>query len=108
MNLFRVCLGLIGLFNFMGVLGSGWLTDRFDPRKLLSMYYILEEKYAQEALEGGVNVTNCTFGTEEAWDVVLPNIERGLERIEKMLASTGTARPLGCAVILAQAGGVET
>ena len=34
-------LGLIGAFNFVGVLGSGWLTDRYDPRKLLATYYIL-------------------------------------------------------------------
>ena len=33
-------LGLIGAFNFVGVLGSGWLTDRYDPRRLLAMYYI--------------------------------------------------------------------
>ena len=33
-------LGLIGLFNFVGVLGSGWLTDRIDPRRLLLVYYV--------------------------------------------------------------------
>jgi predicted MFS family arabinose efflux permease len=33
-------LGLIGLFNFVGVLGSGWLTDRYDPRRLLLVYYV--------------------------------------------------------------------
>jgi sugar phosphate permease len=33
-------LGLIGLFNFVGVLGSGWLTDRYDPRRLLLCYYV--------------------------------------------------------------------
>jgi len=33
-------LGLIGLFNFFGVLGSGWLTDRVDPRRLLMVYYV--------------------------------------------------------------------
>src|ERR1043166_6759737 len=49
----------------------------------LSLYYILDEPYAEQALEGGVNVTNVTFGTEESWDVVLPNIEKGLEKIEK-------------------------
>lgn len=25
--------------NFVGTVGSGWLTDRFDPRKLLGCYY---------------------------------------------------------------------
>jgi sugar phosphate permease len=32
---------LMGLFNFVGTIGSGWLTDRFDPRKLLFTYYAL-------------------------------------------------------------------
>lgn len=32
-------LALMGMFNFVGTIGSGWLTDRFDPRKLLLIYY---------------------------------------------------------------------
>jgi predicted MFS family arabinose efflux permease len=32
-------LALMGLMNFVGTLGSGWLTDRYDPRKLLAVYY---------------------------------------------------------------------
>lgn len=32
-------LSLMGVMNFAGTLGSGWLTDRVDPRKLLLMYY---------------------------------------------------------------------
>jgi len=49
----------------------------------LSLYYILDEPYTQQALEGGVNVTNCTFGTEEDWNTCLKNFEMGLEKIEK-------------------------
>ena len=49
----------------------------------LSLFYILDEPYTQRALEGGVNVTNCTFGTEEDWDTCLRNFESGLEKIEK-------------------------
>ncbi|WP_189004538.1 MFS transporter [Deinococcus roseus] len=33
-------LALMGAFNFIGTIASGWLTDRFDPRKLLCTYYI--------------------------------------------------------------------
>lgn len=33
-------LALMGAFNFVGTILSGWLTDRFDPRKLLCVYYI--------------------------------------------------------------------
>jgi predicted MFS family arabinose efflux permease len=32
-------LALMGGFNFVGTIGSGWLTDRYDPRKLLLIYY---------------------------------------------------------------------
>jgi predicted MFS family arabinose efflux permease len=32
-------LALMGALNFVGTVGSGWLTDRFDPRKLLACYY---------------------------------------------------------------------
>lgn len=33
-------LALIGAMNFVGTIGSGWLTDRYDPRKLLCVYYV--------------------------------------------------------------------
>ena len=32
-------LGVIGMMNIVGTLGSGWLTDRFDNRLLLAAYY---------------------------------------------------------------------
>ncbi len=32
-------LALMGAMNFAGTIGSGWLTDRYDPRKLLAIYY---------------------------------------------------------------------
>jgi predicted MFS family arabinose efflux permease len=32
-------LALMGAFNFIGTLASGWLTDRMDPRRLLMVYY---------------------------------------------------------------------
>lgn len=32
-------LAVMGAFNFVGTLGSGYLTDRFDPRVLLAAYY---------------------------------------------------------------------
>ena len=33
-------LAVMGAFNFVGTLGSGWLTDRVDPRRLLLVYYV--------------------------------------------------------------------
>jgi predicted MFS family arabinose efflux permease len=32
-------LAIMGGFNFVGTIASGWLTDRYDPRKLLGIYY---------------------------------------------------------------------
>ncbi len=32
-------LALMGLFNFIGTIASGWLSDRFDNRLLLAIYY---------------------------------------------------------------------
>ena len=32
-------LAVMGFFNFIGTIASGWLTDRWDPRKLLLTYY---------------------------------------------------------------------
>jgi predicted MFS family arabinose efflux permease len=34
-------LALMGVFDLVGTTLSGWLTDRYDPRKLLFMYYAL-------------------------------------------------------------------
>lgn len=34
-------LALMGLFDLIGTTASGWLTDRYDPRKLLFVYYAL-------------------------------------------------------------------
>ncbi|MFE1600775.1 MFS transporter [Methylobacterium sp. ID0610] len=32
-------LAMMGIFDLVGTTGSGWLTDRYDPRKLLFVYY---------------------------------------------------------------------
>ncbi|HNM77284.1 MAG TPA: MFS transporter [Tepidiformaceae bacterium] len=34
-------LSIIGAFNVIGTIASGWLTDRYSPRKLLAVYYAL-------------------------------------------------------------------
>ena len=34
-------LAIVGLFDLVGTIGSGWLTDRIDPRALLAVYYVL-------------------------------------------------------------------
>ncbi len=32
-------LAVVGLFDIVGTIASGWLTDRFNPRILLAVYY---------------------------------------------------------------------
>nr|WP_051425927.1 MFS transporter [Jiangella gansuensis] len=34
-------LAVVGIFDLVGTIASGWLTDRFDPRLLLAVYYAL-------------------------------------------------------------------
>jgi predicted MFS family arabinose efflux permease len=34
-------LAFMGVFNFVGTIASGWLTDRYNPRLLLATYYTL-------------------------------------------------------------------
>ena len=34
-------LAVVGLFDIIGTIGSGWLSDRIDPRILLVVYYAL-------------------------------------------------------------------
>lgn len=33
-------LAVVGVFDIIGTIASGWLTDKFDPRKLLVFYYV--------------------------------------------------------------------
>ena len=34
-------LAVMGAFDLVGTTASGWLTDRYDPRKLLCVYYFI-------------------------------------------------------------------
>ncbi|MGL4609694.1 MAG: MFS transporter [Trueperaceae bacterium] len=38
-NIAASTLAFMGVFNFVGTIASGWLTDRFNPRFLLAIYY---------------------------------------------------------------------
>lgn len=62
-------------------------TTRFHERSFvfdaLSLYYVIEEPYAERLLTGGVNATNVTFAIEEEWDDVERHVERSLEAIER-------------------------
>lgn len=49
----------------------------------LAISYILDEKYTERCLAGGVNGANVTFALEETWDEGLRKIETLLQKIEK-------------------------
>jgi MFS family permease len=38
-GLAALALAIMGATNFAGTIASGWLTDRYDPRRLLAVYY---------------------------------------------------------------------
>jgi sugar phosphate permease len=38
-NIAAGLLAIMGAMNFVGTIGSGWLTDRYNPRRLLAWYY---------------------------------------------------------------------
>ena len=49
----------------------------------LAIAYVLDERFAQRCLEGGVHAANVTFALEENWDKTLNNFERHLAKIDK-------------------------
>jgi membrane dipeptidase len=49
----------------------------------LAIAYVLDEKFTQRCLEGGVHAANVTFALEENWDKTLNNFERHLAKIDK-------------------------
>jgi sugar phosphate permease len=59
---------LMGAFNFVGTIASGWLTDRYDPRRLLLVYYffrgisLLFLPYMHDL--GGLSIFAVLFGLD--------------------------------------------
>lgn len=49
----------------------------------LAIAYVLESKYTERCLAGGVNAANVTFALEESWDETLRRVESYLTTIEK-------------------------
>jgi MFS family permease len=54
-------LAMMGIFDLIGTTLSGWLTDRFDPRKLLAMYYGLRGLSLFYLPYSGFSVTSLTI-----------------------------------------------
>ncbi len=50
----------------------------------LSLFYVLDDRYAERCLEGGVNAANVTFFAEgKGWDDVLRQVDVGLGKIAR-------------------------
>ncbi|MFO1265475.1 MAG: MFS transporter [Rubrivivax sp.] len=64
-------LSMMGLFDLLGTTASGWLTDRYDPRRLLAIYY---------GLRGGVTVA-LPFITFDATHLTVFAVVYGLDWI---------------------------
>lgn len=68
-------LSWMGVFDLIGVSASGWLTDRFDPRKLLFIYFGLRGlallAFPYIALDGpGLAAFTVVFGLD--WIATVP------------------------------------
>jgi sugar phosphate permease len=68
-------LAMMGVFDLIGTTASGWLTDRFDPRRLLFLYYglrgaaLIYLPYSNFSL-GGLAVFAVLFGLD--WIATVP------------------------------------
>ena len=63
-------LTLIGIFNVAGTVASGWLTDHFDPRLLLCLYYLLRS--------GTLIIFPVVLGPTAQWPLICTVILFGL------------------------------
>src|SRR6266481_1071281 len=64
-------LAMMGIFDFFGTIGSGWLSDRFDNRWLLFWYYGLR----------GLSLVYLPFTTFNLWGLSLFAVFYGLDWI---------------------------
>jgi MFS family permease len=64
-------LAVMGIFDFIGTIGSGWLSDRYDSRWLLSTYYGLR----------GLSLLWLPFSTFSFWGLSIFAVFFGLDYI---------------------------
>jgi sugar phosphate permease len=77
-------LGVVGFVGLVATLISGWLTDRFDPRKLLAIYY-LSRSAAMFALPGA-------FDTE--WQLLVAMAVHGFDWVATLPPTAALATEL--------------
>ena len=111
-------LAVIGAFDFVGTLGSGWLTDRFNSRILLFWYYglrgisLLFLPYAFEASFFGLPLFAILYGLD--WVATVPPTVRlatdvfGRDRSGLVFGWIFTGHQLGAATAAFGAGAIRT
>ncbi|WP_026925971.1 MFS transporter [Granulicoccus phenolivorans] len=74
-------LAAVGVFDIVGTIASGWLTDRFDPRKLLVAYYafrgvglLVLPSLLSDSIHPSIVVFVVIYGLD--WVATVPPTER--------------------------------
>ncbi|SHN40764.1 Sugar phosphate permease [Duganella sacchari] len=110
-------LAMMGAFDLIGTIGSGWLSDRYDNRKLLLMYYglrglsLLWLPYSEFTLYG-LSTFAMFYGLD--WIATVPPTVRltaatfGKEKAGMVFGWIFAAHQLGAAVAAYGAGRVRT
>ncbi|HEX2449863.1 MAG TPA: MFS transporter [Gemmatimonadales bacterium] len=111
-------LASMGVFDLVGTTASGWLTDRWDSRKLLGWYYGLRglSLFALPAALSGPEPARWTFAAFYGldWVATVPPTARltadvfGKERVGIMFGWIVAAHQLGAATAAWGAGTVRT
>jgi MFS family permease len=111
-------LALIGVFDIFGTLGSGWLSDRYDSRKLLFWYYSLRGlsllflPFAFQSGVPGIALFVVFYGLD--WVATVPPTVRlaadmfGAQRVGTVFAWMLAAHQLGASVAASASGFVRT
>ncbi len=109
-------LAMMGMFDFVGTIVSGWLSDRYDIRKLLFVYYglrglsLIVLPYSSFSFLG-LSVFAMFYGLD--WVATVPPTVKlaaanfGRERAALVFGWVFTAHQLGAAVAAAGAGMVR-
>ena len=107
-------LASVGIFNLVGTMGSGWLTDRFDSRYLLFWYYLLRGisllflPYIFDFSFLGIGIFAVFYGLD--WMATVPPTVRlagncfGVERAGMMFGWIMVIHQVGSAIAAAGAG----
>ena len=111
-------LALMGIFDIVGTTASGWLTDRYSPRRLLFGYYTLRGLsllYLPFTLEngaGGLGMFAMFYGLD--WIATVPPTVRltgeafGRENTGVVYGWIGASHQLGASLAAFGAGAIRT